>query len=63
VVFVFGGKFWLSNNQNKKNPVQDGVKDFCGKNAPFVFWWKFPHSDNGDYCQNLIEFLNFYTFG
>jgi hypothetical protein len=37
VVFVFGGKFWLSSNQNKinKNPVQHGVKDFCGKNAPF----------------------------
>jgi hypothetical protein len=28
--------------QKQKNPVQHGVKDFCGKNAPFLifFGWK-----------------------
>jgi hypothetical protein len=37
VVFVLGGKLWLSSKQNNKNPVQHGVKDFCGKNAPIFF--------------------------
>jgi hypothetical protein len=29
----------------------------------FLCVWKFPYFDNGDYCQILDEFLNFYTFG
>jgi hypothetical protein len=55
---LFGGKIWLSNPEKIKIQCNKVVKDFCGKKAPLIFGVEiFPYLDNGDYCQNVVEFF------